>query len=756
MRDPKVWIGTSPSEPFWSESGDSLFFQWNPEAHPADSLYTLSVEHSATPVRVPRNRRPGLPINGIYNRTRTLKLYSYQGDLYLYTLATKRYRRLTQTTTAEQSPAFVTDELIAYTLDDNLYTLNTSTGQLRRWTDFRSGQAPKDKKKSEADQWLAKDQQELSQVLRKRTLLRELDEKSRKREAKQPKEYYLDKSRIADFHLTTNLQYVTFLISDMGAPVRTEVPTYVTESGYTEDLRARPKVGNDETVQQLGIYDLVRDTIYLVKPTDLPGIDKLPAYKTEYGLKGDGKPKKVFATRPVWSEDGNRCIVVFRSADNKDRWITSLELKTGTVAVLDYQHDEAWIAGPGIGGSNRFAGNIGWMPDQQSVWFQSEASGYSHLYVADLATKHVRALTSGNFEVSDPQISRDKKRWYFLANREHPGDVHLYTMPIGGGTLQPLTTGRGMRQYVLSPDERRITLTHSYITRPAELFVMDNPLVSRKSAPKQLTFSTRDEFRALQWMEPEVISFAARDSTAVYARLYKPQEPNGAAVVFVHGAGYLQNAHFGWSSYFREFMFHNLLAQRGYTVLDIDYRGSAGYGRDVRTDIYRHMGGKDLTDHVDGVRYLVNTHGVDPTRVGIYGGSYGGFITLMALFKEADTFKSGAALRSVTDWAHYNHPYTSNILNTPAEDSIAYRQSSPIYFAEGLKGNLLMCHGMIDVNVHFQDIVRLTQRFIELGKDNWELAVYPMEDHGFVEPSSWTDEYKRILKLFESTLAGSR
>jgi dipeptidyl aminopeptidase/acylaminoacyl peptidase len=138
--------------------------------------------------------------------------------------------------------------------------------------------------------------------------------------------------------------------------------------------------------------------------------------------------------------------------------------------------------------------------------------------------------------------------------------------------------------------------------------------------------------------------------------------------------------------------------------------------------------------------------------MGIYGGSYGGFITLMAMFTSPDTFKAGAALRSVTDWAHYDHGYTSNILNQPTQDPIAYRRSSPIYFAEGLKGHLLIPHGMVDVNVHFQDVVRLAQRLIELGKDNWEMAIYPVEDHAFVEPSSWTDEYKRILKLFNQTL----
>jgi dipeptidyl aminopeptidase/acylaminoacyl peptidase len=236
--------------------------------------------------------------------------------------------------------------------------------------------------------------------------------------------------------------------------------------------------------------------------------------------------------------------------------------------------------------------------------------------------------------------------------------------------------------------------------------------------------------------------------------LYKPDgaAKGGPAVIFVHGAGYLQNAHHWWSSYFREYMFHNLLADKGYTVLDIDYRGSAGYGRDVRTGIYRFMGGKDLSDHIDGAKFLVESHGVDAKKIGIYGGSYGGFITLMAMFTEPDVFAAGAALRSVTDWAHYNHPYTANILNTPVEDSIAYRKSSPIYYAEGLKGALLICHGMIDTNVHFQDVVRLAQRLIELKKENWEMAVYPLEDHGFVEPSSWTDEYRRILKLFEDNL----
>jgi len=212
--------------------------------------------------------------------------------------------------------------------------------------------------------------------------------------------------------------------------------------------------------------------------------------------------------------------------------------------------------------------------------------------------------------------------------------------------------------------------------------------------------------------------------------------------------------HKWWSSYYREYMFNQLLASKGYAVLDLDYRGSAGQGRDWRTAIYRHMGGKDLDDQVDGARWLVQHLGVDSTKVGIYGGSYGGFITLMAMFTRPGVFAAGAALRPVTDWAHYNHPYTARILNEPQDDSVAYRQSSPIYFAEGLEGRLLICHGMVDDNVHFQDTARLMQRLIELKKQNWEVALYPVERHGFMRNDSWTDEYRRILKLFEETLRG--
>jgi dipeptidyl aminopeptidase/acylaminoacyl peptidase len=366
-----------------------------------------------------------------------------------------------------------------------------------------------------------------------------------------------------------------------------------------------------------------------------------------------------------------------------------------------------------------------------------------------------KQLTSGKWEITGAELSRDASRFYITSTEAHPGERQLYSLSLDGGARTRITTMTGSNESEISPDDGMLGIVYSYSNKPPEVYLMPNQPGAQAS---RVTTTPTAEWRSFKWIDPKIITYKARDGVDVYARLFTP-EMIGArrdlarpGVVFVHGAGYAQNAHKYWASYFREYMFHNLLASRGYVVLDVDYRASSGYGRDWRTAIYRHMGGKDLEDIVDGAKYLASQEKVDPKRIGVYGGSYGGFITLMAMFTTPDVFAAGAALRPVTDWAHYNHGYTSNILNLPQKDAEAYRKSSPIYFVEGLKGALLICHGMVDTNVLFQDSVRLVQRLVELGKENWEFAPYPVENHGFTEETSWADEYRRILKLFEDNL----
>lgn len=361
-------------------------------------------------------------------------------------------------------------------------------------------------------------------------------------------------------------------------------------------------------------------------------------------------------------------------------------------------------------------------------------------------------------------LSPDGRHFCYTSNEKHPGIYEVYRLGVGGDAAERLTHLGGQNSFALSPDGKSLLITHSSMTRPPELYLQ---AASADSAANQVTSTVSDRFTNQPWVEPRIIEVpSSHVARPIYARLYLPEDDprtstssarseSGSlrpAVVFVHGAGYLQNAHRGWSGYFREFMFHTLLVEHGYVVLDMDYRASAGYGRDWRTAIYRQMGTPEVEDLEDGVRYLAQHHRVDPDRVGVYGGSYGGFLTMMALFTKPGLFAAGAALRPVTDWAHYNHGYTSNILNTPEIDPDAYERSSPIEFAAGLSAPLLICTGMLDDNVFFQDSVRLVQRLIELEKEDWEIAVYPIEPHGFREPSSWLDEYRRIFKLFETHL----
>ncbi|MDB5222816.1 MAG: family peptidase [Chitinophagaceae bacterium] len=759
MRDSK-WMGTSPSSPYWSRDG-YLFFNWNPDNKISDSVYFITATNLTPQKASYQMRQKHVSAEAIaYNSDSSAYTYSQDGDIYFGDVKKNKERRVTQTVEAENNPVFImNNSLIAFSRNQNLYAWDILSGTTIQLTNFQKGNAPPKEILNAQEKWLKEDQLTNFEVLRSRKARKDSAEAALKivSKEKEIRSIYYEDKILSNLNISPDGRFVTYRLTKPVTNVKaTIVPNYITESGFTQDISGRTKVGAPLPGSEFFVFDRQRDTVLLVKTDQLPGIKDMPDFITGKALKDTttkDSSKNKTSTRPViiygpsWNGNGAYAVVDIRSQDNKDRWLMLLDGITAKLTLLNRQRDEAWVDGPEI----LYGNTSGWI-DDNTFWFQSEATGYSHLYKIDIASKQITQLTHGNFEVQQANLSRNKKYFYLITNQVHPGEQHFYRMPVNGGAMEKLTTLTGAHQAIVSPDEKFIADLYSYSNKPWELYLQENKINGKQN---QVTNKAQSEaFRSYQWRDPEIITFTARDGATVYARLYKPANPHPGkpAVIFVHGAGYLQNAHKWWSTYFREYMFNNLLADKGYTVLDIDYRGSAGYGRNWRTGIYRHMGGKDLTDQVDGAKLLVEKYGINPKKIGLYGGSYGGFITLMAMFTQQETFAAGAALRSVTDWSNYNHGYTSNILNEPYTDTLAYRQSSPIYYAEGLKGALLMCHGMVDVNVHFQDIVRLTQRLIELKKENWELAVYPVEGHGFIEPSSWTDEYKRILKLFEMNL----
>ncbi len=786
MQDPETWIGAWPSDVFWTDAGDAVYFSWNPQGQaPADSLYKVALGDTE-PVKVSAAERRALPPRFAgwhadrlaYDADFQRRVFERDGDLWLYALSTGALRRLTETRERESDPRFSPDgRRVVFARGDNLFSLDLAAALVRQQTDLREGTEPEEAKPSDQDAFLERQQLGLFDVLREAAREDSLREAAEARETTArhlPPTYWLGEREVQQLRLSPDERFATFVLTDAAKPTETQMTDYVTRSGYAEALTARPKVGAPGDRYTLVVQDVARDTSYAVDLTTLPGAFDVADYAKERGERADSS-RTLIPFGPLWSPDGRFAVLDVRTADNKDRWIARLDPEAGTVTSLDRQHDTAWIAGPGIswwGGPS--AG--GWLPDpsaplgtgSRTFWFQSEASGFSHLWTVDLATGAARQVTEGDFEVEDVRLSRDGQWFYFGSSEGSPYEWHYYRMPVGGGARERLTWMAGRNDAAPGPGEDWLALLHSESNRPPEVFV--EPLVTWEGPVEQrpilqvnrqrVTTSTTDEWNAYPWREAEIVTVPASDGAGVPARIYRPEthgaRPNGAAVLFVHGAGYLHNVHRWWSSYFREYLFHNLLADLGYLVLDLDYRGSAGYGRDWRTAIYRHMGGRDLQDYVDASRWVGAEFGIGPERVAVYGGSYGGFLTLMALFTEPEHFGGGAALRSVTDWAHYNHAYTANILNTPAADSLAYARSSPIRFAAGLEDPLLMCHGLIDTNVQPQDIFRLSQRLIELGKTDWELALYPVEGHGFEEPSSWTDEYRRVLDLIEHSIGPRR
>lgn len=530
-----------------------------------------------------------------------------------------------------------------------------------------------------------------------------------------------------------------------------KMPKYVTESGYEETDDERKRVSETGPLK----HDLKLVEVATRKVTDL-SLDALPGIKEDPlaamraaqkldPLKGNrGVRFEARADSIRWSANGARVAVMAQAIDNKDRWIAGVDLAAGKLTPLHRLSDAAWV--------NNRSNDFGWQPDNSTLWYESEQSGYAHLYLQTPDGKS-RAITSGKWEESNVTWSADGQTAYFMCNPKQPGTYEVCSSSAKDGAVKELTALGGVESFSLSPDGRKLLVRYSTAYMPTQIGTVS----SSGGAVTQLTDTRSAEFKAREWIQPDIVAVpSSHGADPVWAKLYRPAklEPGKKypVVMFVHGAGYLQNVTKRYPVYFREQMFHNLLVQQGYIVLDMDYRASLGYGRNWRTAIYRQMGHPELEDYIDGLNWMVANQQGDASNVGIYGGSYGGFMTFMALLRAPEQFKAGAALRPVTDWTTYNHEYTANILNSPELDPEAYKVSSPIEYADKLKGHILIAHGMIDDNVFYQDSVRMAQRFIELKKDNWELASYPLERHGFVHPEAWYDEYRRIYQLFERTL----
>ena len=749
------WIGTPAETAWWSWDGKQVYFKQKRTASQLRDTYQAipGKARLVTDAEVANLDSERV----VYNRERTRSVFLRNGDLFERDLKSGALTQITRGSNGLMAPQFSADgRSVQFRVNHEWLSWNRTDRLISPVAALR---ATKDPAAAPDEDALREMQLRLISTLKRqkddRDAARDRIEEERRADAtRAPAPIYLgDKVVIDGSALSPDGKWLLVVTapkdSDKGRIGK--LPRYITESGYEEFDDQRPRVGRNMPSQHtVKLIDLTTRKVRDLSYDSLPGIStdplaalrterKLPALKGNRGVRVDDDGETM-----QWSADGSRAAVLLRSIDNKDRWMATVELKDAKFKPVHRVTDPAWV--------NSANNDFGWLPDNSTLWYLSEESGYSHLYTLG-ADGRQHPLTSGKWEATRINWSSDGSTAYMLCNPDNPGTYEVCTVGGKDAKLRKVTSLEGVENYALSPDQRKLLVHYSSSYMPTQLATL--PVGG--GAVTKLTDTRTAAFKAREWIEPQYVAVpSSRGGEPVWAKLYRPATLEAGkkypVVMFVHGAGYLQNVSKRYPVYFREQMFHNLLVEKGYIVLDMDYRASKGYGSAWRTAIYRQMGFPELEDYVDGVNWMVANHQGDVKNVGIYGGSYGGFMTFMALMRAPDMFKAGAALRPVTDWTTYNHEYTANILNTPELDPEAYRKSSPIEYADKLKGHLLISHGMIDDNVFYQDSVRIAQRLIELKKDNWEMASYPLERHAFVQPESWYDQYRRIYQLFERTL----
>jgi len=765
MSDPD-WIGNAPQNAWWADDGHAIYYEQKRSGEDIIDIYRLAldsgeaqaVDRSALPSDAGRIR--------VYDRNRSHVAWVDDGDIFIKRLPDGGVVRVTQTVADEDQPLFSADsKRLFFQRGGQFHAYSLADGEVSQLTDVRAEDDPDEAPEFDALRaQQMRTQATLVEDQRRADALKEAEQQAR---SDLPVPRYLGAEyKIVARYLSPAGDRLALVVSAADADEGRvgQMPNYVTEDGYVAVREVRTRVNRNAAVpQQVLLLSLTDGSRTVLDFGELPGIDQDPlselreaaiAWHVEAGADADQVKETLQAPEQravtveglAWNSDGSQLALQLLAADFKDRWLVTVPAAGDDWVLQQRLTDPAWI--------NWDYNDFGWLDDNLTLWYLSEESGYSHLYTKRIDARRSRQLTRGEFVVREPAIDAGQRFAYVVANRAQPGNYEIYRVPLGGGDLEQVTDLDGISSFVLSPDGSRLLVSRSTMDRHADLYL---GAADGNEPLRQLTDTVSERFKGIAWVVPQIVEVpSSHVKRKIFSKLYLPPdfdpEQRYPAVMFVHGAGYLQHVHLGWPDYFREFMFHTVLANAGYVVLDMDYRASRGYGRDWRTAIYRNMGHPELEDYLDGIDYLVAEHGVERERIGIYGGSYGGFMTFMALFRAPGTFAAGAALRPVVDWMHYNDGYTGRILNTPEVDPEAYQRSSPINHAEGLQDPLLIAVGMQDDNVFFQDSVLLVQRLIELQKEDFEIAIYPLDPHGFVHPESWLDEYRRIFKLMERYL----
>lgn len=461
-------------------------------------------------------------------------------------------------------------------------------------------------------------------------------------------------------------------------------------------------------------------------------------------------------TAPSWL-DASRLCFQRQSRDLKTREVVVADVTTGDLRVLHRDFDPKWWSLDSLGAEPIPS------PDGRLVAFISDVGGWDHLYVVPAAGGTVTQVTRGKYEVRGFAWSPDGRRIAYDANRgANPGGRQLSVADVSD-LARPrsvtLTGGSGTNTGpAWSPDGTRLLYQHADRWNSADLHVIG---ASLPATTRRLSQSMPASLDRSALVEPEFIRYASKDGQSVPAYLFAPKGLNRnrkhPCIVWVHGDGITQNFD-GWHTrrdYAVYYSFHQYLAQRGYVVLAVDYRGSIGYGRDWRQGHFRDLGGKDYEDIAAGVDYLKTLGLIDAERIGIWGLSYGGFMALQAATVTPELFRCAIDVAGVVDWREWYQdpggPWIRGRMGTPEQDPDLYRRSAPIERVDKIVRPLMVMHGTADVNVPFLESVRFIDTALKAGKDV-EFAMYPGELHYFHRAHVLRDAWSRVQSFFDRHL----
>lgn len=451
-----------------------------------------------------------------------------------------------------------------------------------------------------------------------------------------------------------------------------------------------------------------------------------------------GADNDVLLARVDWLRDSSRLAIQRTNRIQNRLDMLVADAASGATRTILQESDPYWI---NVSNVYSFLKN-----SDEFVW-SSEKSGFRHLYLYTYDGRLERQLTDGPWEVTGiTGIDEAGRRIFFVSTEASPLERQLYSVSFDGGSRTRLTEKAG---------------THMIDMSPGASFWLDR--FSSLDSPPQTTMHSRDGRQVAVWQPqdrsfvdeyeiqpPEIVKIAASDGTPLYGKLIRPagyQEGHRyPLVVLVYGGPQAQSVTNAW-----EAGWDQVLAARGFMVWSLDNRGAAGRGHAFETPLFHRFGRTELADQETGVRYLIGRGMVDPQRIGIYGWSYGGFMTTYSLLNAPELFHAGIAGAPVTNWHNYDTIYTERYLGLPSEDEAGYRDSSAVTYAAGLRSHLLILHNMEDDNVLFQNSMQLADA-LEKADREFAMVVYPQKSHGVTGAvrrqlmETETDFFERELK----------